>query len=72
MKLEYDAAADAAYIYLANNVATGDVESTYTCDTSQVDGMINLDFNEKGVLIGIEILDATHKLPLEVLQPQDQ
>ncbi len=35
---------------------------TYPCDPVQVGGMINLDFDSEGRLIGVEILGATSKL----------
>lgn len=38
------------------------------CDTREIDGMINLDFDDDGRLLGIEIMDARSKLPLEVLK----
>ncbi|MFF8315561.1 DUF2283 domain-containing protein [Streptomyces bobili] len=39
----------------------------YPCDPIEVNGMINLDFDADGVLIGIEVLDARSKLPRHVL-----
>lgn len=67
MKITYDRDADAAYIYLIS-IDPGQVARTYSCDPGEVNGMINLDFDKNGVLIGIEILDASHKLPLSLLR----
>ncbi len=60
----YDRQVDAAYVYL-KKVGPGGVAKTYTCDIEQVGGMINLDFDQSGQLVGIEILDATALLPAE-------
>ncbi len=69
MKIKYDAEANAAYIYLAvETTYAGDVAKTYMCDTREINGMINLDFDDDGRLLGIEIMDARSKLPLEVLK----
>ncbi len=35
-------------------------------------GMINLDFNKSGRLIGIEIVNATKLLPYEVLEKAER
>ena len=55
------------YIQLADVVGAGGVAFTYGCDPSDVDGMIHLDFDSDGRLVGIEVLDASSKLPPEVL-----
>lgn len=65
MRVTYDPKADAAYIYLGSKEAKA--KKTYPCDPLEVNGMINLDFDENGILIGIEILDARAKLPKEIL-----
>ena len=69
MKITYDKEADAAYIYLIDeeNVKPEWVKHTYSCDPESVDGMINLDFDAGGKLGGIEIMDASKKLPSELL-----
>jgi uncharacterized protein YuzE len=66
MKITYDREANAAYIYLVP-IANGGVAQTYPCDPVEVNGMINLDFDREGRLLGIEVLDASHKLPKAVL-----
>ena len=59
MKLTYDPRADAAYLLMGEPLVRGQVASTYLCDPSEIDGMINLDFDKEGRLLGIEILDAS-------------
>lgn len=66
MKITYDETVDAAYIYL-KDIQPGGVKKTYPCDPDKVDGLINLDFDENNILVGIEILDASKKLPKELL-----
>jgi uncharacterized protein YuzE len=68
MRLKYDRTADAAYIYMADKISKGRVALTYTCDPNVVNGMINLDFDETGVLLGIEVLTASRILPPEALK----
>ena len=65
--MTYDQEADAVYIYLADEILAGGVKKTYPCDPMEVDGMINLDFDSEGRLIGVEILGAKGKLPPELL-----
>ena len=67
MKVTYDKSANAAYIYLIDHLPPGGVDKTYPCDPIEVDGMINLDFDKSGKLIGIEVLDAAKKLPENLL-----
>lgn len=67
MRISFDPEADAAYIQLADVIGAGGVAFTYGCDPSDVDGMIHLDFDSDGRLVGIEVLDASGKLPPEVL-----
>jgi uncharacterized protein YuzE len=68
MKLSYDRSVDAAYIQIAAEIDAGGVAKTYPCDPRQVGGEINLDFDAEGRLLGIEILDASKKLPPELLR----
>ncbi len=68
MKVSYDRSIDAVYIYLVSEVVPGQAATTYACDPSEVGGHINLDFDSEGRLIGIEVLDASTKLPAELLR----
>jgi uncharacterized protein YuzE len=70
MKITYDIESDAVYIYLIgdNDIKPEWVSNTYSCDPNSVNGLINLDFDSSGKLGGIEILDASKKLPPDVLE----
>lgn len=54
MKLEYDADADAAYIYIEFPIKDGQVKKTVELKED-----INIDLDHKGKLLGIEILKAS-------------
>ena len=71
MRISYDRSADAAYIQLADEIGAGGVSFTYGCDPAEVDGMIHLDFDADGRLVGIEVLGASTKLPPELLSRAD-
>jgi uncharacterized protein YuzE len=43
------------------------VAKTVAVDPTEVGGMIHLDFDRQGHLIGVEILDASSFLPPDVL-----
>jgi uncharacterized protein YuzE len=58
--IRYDGSAKAAYIYLKPN-------DTKVARTIVTDSAVNLDFDARGHLVGIEILDASKVLPQEVL-----
>jgi len=66
MKISYDKEANAAYIYI-NSESNQKVYKTYSCDPIEVNGIINLDFDKNGKLLGIEIMDADKKLPETIL-----
>jgi len=58
MKITYDKQVDAIYIGLSNLKPEGVIEVA--------DG-INIDVTSKGKVVGIELLDATHKVSLDTL-----
>lgn len=68
MRITYDRSVNAAYIYFGFPVDRGQIERTYTCDPTEVGGQINLDFDVSGRLLGIEVLDASQKLPEGLLE----
>ncbi|MEE4493401.1 DUF2283 domain-containing protein [Streptomyces sp. BE230] len=63
VRVTYDPVVNAAYVYFTSPRLTIQSAHTYPCDPIDVDGMINLDFDTEGRLIGIEILAADTKLP---------
>jgi uncharacterized protein YuzE len=65
-RVTYDEDVDAAYIYFTE-IEAGGVAKTYCCDPSEVGGMINLDFDADGQLLGIEVVGAKGKLPAALL-----
>ena len=68
MKIKYDPIVDAAYITLADDESPSSFGFTYACDPIEVDGQIHLDFDVSGLLTGIEILQASKKLPPHLLK----
>jgi len=66
MRTTFDKNADAVVIYFSEKKEMS--AFMYPCDPSEINGMINLDFNKEGKLIDIEILDATRLLPKEFLE----
>ena len=58
MKIYYDKEVDALYIKLSNKKPDGVIEIT--------EG-VNLDTTEDGKIVGIEILDASHKIDLKTI-----
>ncbi|MCM4078225.1 DUF2283 domain-containing protein [Paractinoplanes hotanensis] len=69
LQITYDQEADAAYIYLQPQGAQ--IAKMYPCDPVAVEGMINLDFDAAGRLVGIEVLGARSKLAPELLGAAD-
>ena len=55
MKIEYDREVDALYVRL---------QEKFVAKTVEVDEGINIDFDDRGRLIGLEILDATERYAL--------
>ncbi|WP_370524181.1 DUF2283 domain-containing protein [Cellulomonas sp. APG4] len=69
MRVTYDAATDAAYIYLDGETWSGGVADTVPVDPLVARGMINLDFDREDRLVGIEVLAASRRLPRSFLEP---
>ncbi|MET7313691.1 DUF2283 domain-containing protein [Streptomyces sp. NPDC005134] len=68
----YDKTVDAAYVYLTEPQTRVECARIYPCDPVDVDAVINLDFDEQGRLIGIEVLAASSKLPKYLLQSAER
>jgi uncharacterized protein YuzE len=68
MKVKYDRDVDAAYIYLVDEIPAGGVARTISVDPQTIDGMVNLDLDDQGRILGLEVLDASKLLPPELLE----
>jgi uncharacterized protein YuzE len=62
MKFEYDKNVDCAYIYLKYPIKEGEAKKTI-----ELNHNINLDFDNKDKLIGVEILQASKILNKQAL-----
>lgn len=62
MKFEYDKEVDAGYIYLDYPIKDGEAKKTIELNEN-----IILDFDEKGKLLGVEILNASEVLNKKTL-----
>ncbi|TDD89335.1 DUF2283 domain-containing protein [Actinomadura darangshiensis] len=72
VKVTYDKSANAAYLYFSNHPDRAEVAHMYPCDPVEVGGMINLDFDKNGRIIGIEVLAASSKLPKWILEAAER
>ncbi|MGW1360581.1 DUF2283 domain-containing protein [Streptomyces chartreusis] len=72
VKVTYDKTANAAYVYFTDPEVRVKVAHMYPCDPVDVDGLINLDFDDQGRLIGIEVLAASSKLPGYLLESAER
>ncbi|MEU7870812.1 DUF2283 domain-containing protein [Dactylosporangium sp. NPDC049140] len=62
----YDDEADAAYVHLQHPIADAGVDRTITFDSRH--GMLNLDLDARGHVLGLEIIGARAHLPPALLQ----
>lgn len=68
MRVTFDAEANAAYIYLADEPPLGWRHGkTVTIDPNEIGGMVNVDLDDDGRITGIEILDARSLLSGKIL-----
>ncbi|MDX3313633.1 DUF2283 domain-containing protein [Streptomyces sp. ME08-AFT2] len=71
MRVTLDAEVDAAYLYLGDPQVRPQVARTYLCDPVDA-GMINLDFDDEGRLLGVEVLGAGSKLSRHLLDTAER
>jgi uncharacterized protein YuzE len=67
MRVTYDRSADAMYVYLRELRSEEKISFTYPCDPNEIEGMINLDFDQDKRIVGIEILGASARAPKELM-----
>ena len=63
MTTTFDTEADAAYIYLAAKVPESGVARTVVVEDQRFAGMVDLDFDSDGRLLGVEVVGAVDVLP---------
>lgn len=67
LRVTYDSEADAAYIYFAPDTRVGGVARTVPVDGGEDPWMVNLDVDAEGRLVGLEVLDASRRMPKSLL-----
>ncbi|MEW1696269.1 DUF2283 domain-containing protein [Streptomyces sp. NPDC091278] len=72
LRVTYDRTANAAYVHLTDPRVPTRSSRMYPCDPVEVGGMINLDFDEQGRLVGVEVLAADRKLPEYLLKSSER
>lgn len=71
LRVTYDDAVDAAYIYLVPEIEAGSVARTVPVDGGDDPWMVNLDVDSDGRIIGLEVLAASKRLSLALLAELD-
>ena len=73
LRVTFDPEADASYIYLADEPALGwRHRKTVPVDPNEIGGMVNVDLDDDGRLIGIEVMDARNLLSDKILAVLDR
>ncbi|MFF5370137.1 DUF2283 domain-containing protein [Streptomyces sp. NPDC013187] len=72
VRVTYDRTVDAAYLYFTDPQARPQAARMYPCDPVEVGGVINIDFDDRGRVIGIEVLAASSKLPKHLLDSAER
>lgn len=68
MRLTYDPQADAAFVYLVDEIGPGQAPRSLICDLEIQEGAVILLLNNDDRVVGIEVLGASRLLPPEILQ----
>ena len=68
MRITYDEAVDAAYIYLVESIAPGGVARTVVPDIELHAAAITIDLDDHDRILGIEVLGVTRVLAHETLK----
>ncbi|GAA2295302.1 hypothetical protein GCM10010234_41460 [Streptomyces hawaiiensis] len=72
VRVTYDRTVDAAYVYFTHPQVRAQAAHMYPCDPVEVGGVLNIDFDDKGRVIGIEVLAASSKLPKYLLDSAER
>ena len=73
LRVTFDPEVNAAYIYLADEPALGWRHGrTVPVDPVEIGGMVNIDLDDDGRLIGLEVMDARSLLSDRILAALDR
>jgi uncharacterized protein YuzE len=67
LRVSFDSSSNAAYIYLADRIDAGGVAKAVQVESVDIRGMVNLDVDSEGRVLGVEILNATALLPANLM-----
>lgn len=67
MRLTYDPEADAAFLYIVDQIKPGQASRSEMCDLEIREGAVILVLDADERLLGIEILGASRLVPSEIL-----
>jgi uncharacterized protein YuzE len=68
MRVTHDSDADAAYVYLVDEIARGEVASSRVSGIPLENAALTVDFDANGHVLGIEVLGASRLLRPETIQ----
>lgn len=71
MRLTHDEGADAAYVYLVDEIARGEVAASRFAGIPMEGASLTVDFDANGRLLGIEVLGASRVLRPETIRAAD-
>jgi len=63
VKVTFDKSVNAVYIYTVATIPPGRVGKTVSVDLENTSGQLNIDMDDTGKILGIEILGASNLLP---------
>jgi uncharacterized protein YuzE len=67
VRMTYDSEANAAYIYLVDQIDRGEVGRSCVADIAMDNAAITIDFDAEGRILGIEVLGASQALRAETI-----
>jgi uncharacterized protein YuzE len=65
--MSLDETVNAAYVFFVDEVRAGEAVKTVCVDPLDIGGMVNIDLDAEGKILGIEVLGATQLLPASLL-----
>jgi uncharacterized protein YuzE len=68
MRLTHDSEADAAYVYLVDEIGRGEVASSCIADIAMENAALTVDFDAEGRVLRIEVLGASRVLRPQTIQ----